>query len=79
MPHFTAEDWKAWNDERQKYSEYDSQGFKADIATLTAHIETLKQVAPKDKAGWPDWHALRVLDMLERDLATGKAWLGTMP
>jgi len=71
-----SEDWRGWNEERLRYREYDTQGFDADIEALEAHIRKLKEVAPKDKAGWPSGHALSVIDKLLVDLARGKAWQG---
>jgi len=79
MPHFDAAAWKAWNDERQRYSDYDTQGLEADIKALEAHIRVLQEVAPKDKAGWPDSNALQVIDKLKENLLLGKTWLGKMP
>lgn len=78
MPLPTAADWKAWNEERQRYREYDTQGFDADIEALETHIRKLREVAPKDKAGWPEGHALSVIDHLEEDLKAAKAWQGLM-
>jgi len=72
----TATDWKAWNEERNRYRGYHTQGFDADIKALEIHIRQLKEVAPKDKANWPVRNALSVIDHLEEDLAAAKAWQG---
>jgi len=71
--------WKAWNEERQHYREYQTQGFDADLLTLRAHIAALRKCAPLDKAGWPDWRASQVIQQLENDLSIAKTWSGTMP
>lgn len=78
MPSCTSEDWKQWNAERQRYCLLNTQGFGADIASLEAHIKKLKESAPRDKAGWPDWRALRVLDQLQEELAVAEAWVGSV-
>ncbi|MBA7584595.1 hypothetical protein ES708_26552 [subsurface metagenome] len=44
-------DWKAWNEERKRFLELESQGFESDIASLERHISKLQEVAPKDQAG----------------------------
>lgn len=79
MSHFNSSDWNAWNQEIELYRHYGSQGFIADIKTLEAHIAKLREVAPKDGAGWLDGRALYMVEKLENDLATGKTWLGHMP
>lgn len=74
----TKADWKAWNDERQRFLELESQGFETDIAILEKHISKLQEVAPKDKAGWMNLNALEVVNKLKADLTKAKVWAGFM-
>ncbi|MBA7643840.1 hypothetical protein ES703_51574 [subsurface metagenome] len=67
-------DWRAWNDERQRYLVLDSQGFDTDIASLERHISKLQEVAPKDKAGWITLNALELITKLKGDVAKAKTW-----
>ncbi|MBA7583640.1 hypothetical protein ES708_25587 [subsurface metagenome] len=69
-------DWKAWNDERKRFLELESQGFEMDIATLEKHISKLQEVAPKDQAGWMNTHALDAIERLKADLTKAKVWAG---
>ena len=78
MPLPTAADWKAWNEERQSYLGYASQGFDSDIEALETHIRKLQEVAPKDKADWPNSRALSVIDHLKEDLKAARVWQGLM-
>lgn len=71
-------EWKAWNEERQRFLELESQGFETDIANLTQHISKLQEVAPKDKARWMNYHALEVINKLKCDLTKAKVWAGCM-
>ncbi|MBA7584594.1 hypothetical protein ES708_26551 [subsurface metagenome] len=71
-------DWKAWNEERKRFLELESQGFESDIASLERHISKLQEVAPKDQAGWMNSHALDALDRLKADLTKAKVWGGMM-
>lgn len=69
-------DWKAWNEERQRFLELDSQGFEMDITSLEKHISKLQEVAPKDKAGWMNTHALDAIERLKTDLTKANVWAG---
>ncbi len=71
-------DWKAWNDERHRYLELESQGFESDIANLTQHISKLQEVAPKNKTGWMNYHALEAIERLKADLTKAQVWAGMM-
>lgn len=79
MPKQTKEDWDAWLNERERWREYDSQGYQQDIKALEQHIATLLKVAPKDKAGWPNLNALDVINLLRKDLARAKAFFAEFP
>jgi len=69
-------DWKAWNEERKRYLELESQGFEIDIANLTQYISKLQAVAPKDPAGWMNDHSLEAIDKLKADLTKAQVWAG---
>ncbi len=71
-------DWKAWNEERQRFHELDPQGFEMDKANLTKHISKLQEAAPKDQAGWMNGNALEAINKLKDDLTKAKVWAGMM-
>lgn len=73
-----AVDWTAWNLERTRFQELDSQGWEIDIANLVKHIAKLQEVAPKDKAGWMNLHALDAIAKLKDELNKAKVWAGVM-
>ena len=75
----TKDDWQAWNEERQRYLDLETQGWELDIANLEEHISKLQEVAPKDKAGWMNIHAIDAIDKLKADLIKAKTWAGQMP
>jgi len=66
------DDWQAWHEERVRFKARETEGFTKDMDALKAHILTLLEVVPKDKAGWPVGQALAPLTYLvrERDRAT---------
>lgn len=71
-------DWEAWNEERQRFLELNSQGFEIDIANLTKHISKLQNVAPKDTTGWMNGNALEAIKKLKADLTKAQVWAGMM-
>jgi len=75
----TQEEWIKWNNERQRFRELETQGYEQDMANLEAHIKTLTEVAPKDKAGWMNLNALDVVDLLQKELERVKTFYGKMP
>ncbi len=72
----TEDDWKAWNEERQRFRELEPQGFEQDTASLEEHIRRLVEIAPKDKAGWMYGNALDIINLLQKQLNLAKAWMG---
>lgn len=74
----TPVDWQAWNEERERFRELETQGYEQDMATLEAHIKKLLEIAPKDKASWVNLNALDVITLLKRDLERAKIFYGVM-
>ena len=68
-------DWKAWNEERKRFAKRGTQGFTADLEALEQHIKTLREICPKDKAGYPHNTALMVLNEEQKTLDAVKRWL----
>jgi len=60
----SKEDWTKWNEVRNCFQDRDTEGFTKDLEALRAHIKTLRDVSPKDKAGVPETTALLYLDRL---------------
>lgn len=71
----TTEQWKAWNQERERFKNRETQGLQEDIATFRAYIFKLTNIAPKDKAGFPVGHALSIIDDLKKELARYLSWI----
>jgi len=71
-------DWTAWNAERREFRDRDSQGFDADCEALEKHIKTLRDVAPKDSAGWMNSRCIVLIERLRRDLYQARVFAGTM-
>lgn len=72
-------DWEAWNKERQRYQELETLGWEQDISSLEQHIQTLIEVAPRDKANWINLNALDAITKLKNQLIQAKTWAGLMP
>jgi len=69
------DDWKMWNEERERFQKRDTEGFTQDLKALTIHILKLQDLAPKDKANWPVGQALRVIDGLQSQQRVFTTWL----
>ncbi|GAI39172.1 unnamed protein product, partial [marine sediment metagenome] len=50
-------------------------GFAADLKALEQHIAKLREVAPKDKAGWLHNTALTYLNQLQTKLDSIKSYV----
>ncbi|MBA7584442.1 hypothetical protein ES708_26396 [subsurface metagenome] len=75
MPRLTKDDWKAWDEEKKRFAEREAGGFAADLKALEQHIAKLREVAPKDKAGWPHNIALTYLNQLQMNLDSIKSYV----
>ncbi len=75
MARTTKDDWKAWNEERKRFAKREAQGFTAEIEALELHIKTLREICPKDTAGYPHSRALFELQKLQERLNEAKAYL----
>ncbi len=78
MARITKDDWKAWNEERKRFAKREAQGFTADIVALELHIKTLREICPKDTAGYPHTRALMVLGELQQRLDEAKRYLASV-
>ncbi len=75
MPRLTKENWKAWDEEKKRFAKRETGGFTADLKALEQHITKLREVAPKDKAGWPHNTALAYLNQLQMKLDSIKSYV----
>ncbi|GAJ17861.1 unnamed protein product, partial [marine sediment metagenome] len=75
MARITKDDWKAWNEERKQFTRREPQGFTAEIKALEQHIAKLREICPKDTAGYPHTRALMVLDELRQRVDEAKRYL----
>lgn len=69
------EDWQPWHDEINRYARRETQGLTKDIEALEAHIKKLREVAPKDRAGYPYITALTYIDKLQGYLDRVKSYV----
>ncbi|MBA7607862.1 hypothetical protein ES703_15031 [subsurface metagenome] len=75
MAKLTKDDWSAWHDEIKRYAKRETEGFTADLKALEQHIAKLREVAPKDKAGWLHNTALTYLNQLQMKLDSIKSYI----
>ena len=75
MPRLTKDHWKAWDEEKKRFAKRETEGFAADLKALEQHITKLREVAPKDKAGWPHNTALAYLNQLQMRLDSIKSYV----
>ena len=75
MARTTKDDWKAWREERKQFAKREAQGFTAEIKALEQHIKTLREICPKDTAGYPHTRALFELNKLQQGLDEAKRYL----
>ena len=78
MPRLTKDNWKAWNEERKSFAKREAQGFTAEIKALEQHIVKLREVCPKDFAGYPHTRALMVLSDLQQRVDEAKRYLASV-
>ncbi|MBA7522496.1 hypothetical protein ES705_14615 [subsurface metagenome] len=75
MPKTTKDDWSAWHDEIKRYAKRETGGFTADLKALEQHIAKLREVCPKDVAGYPHTTALIYLSRLQMKLDSIKSYV----
>jgi len=75
MPRLTKDNWKAWDEEKKRFAKRETGGFAADLKALEQHIAKLREVAPKDKAGWLHNTALTDLNQLQMKLDSIKSYV----
>jgi len=78
MPRLTKDDWKAWNFEREQFAKRGAQGFTAEIKALEQHIAKLREICPKDTAGYPHTRALMVFNELQQRVDEAKRYLASV-
>jgi len=78
MARTTKDDWKAWNEERKWFAKREAQGFTAEIKALEQHIAKLREICPKDTAGYPHTRALTELQKLQQRVNEAKAYLASV-
>lgn len=68
MTRTTKNNWQPWKEEIERYKARETEGLDKDLKALEAHIKKLRQVCPKDSAGYPNNHALEYLNDLQMRL-----------
>jgi len=75
MPRITRDKWQPWHDEIKRYAARESEGLDEDLKALEAHIKKLREICPKDSAGYPTTRALAHLNNLQMRLDGVKSYL----
>ena len=75
MPRLTKDNWQPWHDEIKRFKSRETEGLDKDLAALEAHIKKLREICPKDSAGYPTIRALTYLNKLQMHLDGVKSYL----
>jgi len=75
MSKHTKADWQPWRDEIWRYGARETEGLDKDIEDLEVHIKKLREICPKDGAGYPLTNALVYLNKLQMRLDEVKGYL----
>ncbi|MBA7661740.1 hypothetical protein ES703_69760 [subsurface metagenome] len=75
MTRITKNSWQPWRDEIKRFKARETQGLTKDMAALEAHIKKLREICPKDSAGYPHITALIYLNRLQMHLDGVKSYL----
>ncbi|GAI67271.1 unnamed protein product [marine sediment metagenome] len=75
MPRLTKDSWQPWHDEIKSFKARETEGLDKDMAALEAHIKKLREICPKDSAGYPNTRALAYLNKLQTRLDEVKSYL----
>lgn len=75
MPRLTKDNWQPWHDEIKRFKAREPEGLDKDLAALAAHIKKLREICPKDSAGYPTTRALDCLNKLQMYLNGVKSYL----
>jgi len=75
MARHTKNDWQPWHDEIKRFGTRETEGLDKDLKALEAHIKKLREICPKDSAGYPTTRALTYLNKLQGHLDGVKSYL----
>lgn len=75
MPRQKESSWQPWHDEIKRFGARETEGLEKDLAALAAHIKKLREICPKDSAGYPLVRALAYLNKLQMRLDGVKSYL----
>ena len=75
MPRITKDNWQPWHDEIKRFGARGTAGLGKDMAALEAHIKKLREICPKDGAGYPPVRALTYLNKLQIRLDGVRSYL----
>ncbi len=75
MPRTTGDKWQPWYDEIKRFKARETKGLDKDLAALAAHAKKLREICPKDSAGYPGTRALIYLNKLQIHLDGVKSYL----
>ncbi|MBA7477897.1 hypothetical protein ES707_13312 [subsurface metagenome] len=75
MSGITKNNWQPWHDEIKRYAAKETEGITKDLAALEAHTKKLREICPKDSAGYLTTRALTYLNKLQMRLDGVKSYL----
>ncbi|MBA7701591.1 hypothetical protein ES703_110331 [subsurface metagenome] len=75
MPRIKMDNWRPWLEEIKRYAARETEGLTKELAALEAHIKKLREICPKDSAGYPVNAALTYLNKLQMRLDGVKSYL----
>ncbi|MBA7512115.1 hypothetical protein ES705_04134 [subsurface metagenome] len=75
MPRVTKDKWQPWHAEIKRFGARETEGLDKDLKALAAHIKKLREICPKDSAGYPLVRALTYLNKLQIRLDGVRSYL----
>ncbi|MBA7477218.1 hypothetical protein ES707_12620 [subsurface metagenome] len=75
MPRITKDNWQLWHAEIWRFGARETEGLDKDLKALAAHIKKLREICPKDSAGYPLVRALAYLNKLKIRLDGVRSYL----
>ena len=78
MPRLTKDRWQPWHDEIKRFEARETEGLDKDLVALEAHIKKLREICPKDSAGYPTIRALTYLNKEQMRLNGVRSYLASV-
>ncbi|MBW8017875.1 MAG: hypothetical protein FVQ82_17025 [Planctomycetes bacterium] len=70
--------WQPWRDEIERFKARETEGLDKELKALEAHIKKLREICPKDSAGYPTNRALAYLNKEQMRLNGAKSYLASV-